>query len=305
MNTAPVPLPLRFQIGAHTLMAVQRQLVRVPLSLDEALAGRIPVLPPLDRAAHGYSITSLPADRRDPMAYAGGGMIAFVRQSYTRHFIDLSGDFDGYLAGLSANTRSVIRRKARKATEVSGGTLDVRRFRTPDEIAHFHDIARRISMRTYQERLLGGGLPDDEGFLRSMYALAAADQVRGWLLYIAGEPAAYLYTPIQGGVVRYDHVGHDPAFNDLSPGGVLQMEALRDLFGEGRFRRFDFTEGDGQHKRQFATGGVDCIDMLLLRASLANRLTTVALGNFDRAAALGKKATHQLGLHGLARKLRR
>ncbi len=300
-----VPLPLRFQIGARTLMAVQRQLVRVPLSLDEALAGRLPVLPPLERAAHGYAITSLPADRRDPMAYAGGGMIAFVRQHYTRHYIDLTGGFDAYMAGLSANTRSAMRRKTRKAADFSGGTLDIRRFRTPAEIAEFHDIARRISLRTYQERLLGGGLPDDEGFLRSMYALAGADQVRAWLLYIVGEPAAYLYTPLQGGVVRYDHVGHDPAFNDLSPGGVLQMEALRDLFDEGRFRCFDFTEGDGQHKRQFATGGVDCIDMLLLRASLANRLTTVALGNFDRAAAFGKQATEQLGLQKLAKSLRR
>lgn len=309
MNAAPasgpVALPLRFQIGARTLMAVQRRLVRVPLSLDEALGGRLPVLPPLDRDAHGYAITSLPSDRRGSMAYAGGGMIAFVRQRYTRHFIDLSIGHDAYLAGLSANTRSGMRRKLRKVIAASGGALDIRRFRTPDEIAQFHDIARRISMRTYQERLLGGGLPDDAGFLRAMHALAAADQARGWLLYIAGKPVAYLYTPAQGGVVRYDHVGHDPAFNDLSPGSVLQMEALRDLFAEARFRRFDFTEGDGQHKRQFATGGVDCIDMLLLRATLANRLTIVALGNFDRAAALGKRVTGHLGLHALARKLRR
>ncbi len=300
-----MPLPLRFQVGARTLMAVQRQLVRVPLSLDEAMEGRLPVLPPLDRTAHGYSITSLPADRRDAMAFAGGGMIAFVRQNYTRSYIDFTIGFDGYQAGLSSNTRSTMRRKARKVADVSGGTLDIRRFRTPDEMTAFHDIARRISLRTYQERLLGGGLPDDDAFLRQMYSAAAADSVRAWLLYVAGEPAAYLYCPVHSGVVRYDHVGHDPAFNDLSPGGVLQMAALSDLFGEGRFSRFDFTEGDGQHKRQFATGGVPCIDMLLLRASLVNRLTTVALGGFDRSMALGKRATNRLGLQKMAKRLRR
>ncbi len=299
------PLPLRFQIGARTLMAVQRQLVRVPLSLEEAMEGRLPVLPPIDRAAHGYAITSLPADRRDAMAFAGGGMIAFVRQHYTRYFIDLSIGFDAYLAQLSANTRSAMRRKARKVADVSGGTLDVRRFRTPDELTGFHDIARRISLRTYQERLLGGGLPYDDAFLRAMYGVAAAGGVRAWLLYVAGEPAAYLYLTIQNGIVRYDHVGHDPAFNDLSPGGVLQMEALRDLFDEGKLRLFDFTEGDGQHKRQFATGGVASIDMLLLRASLVNRLTTVALGGFDRTMAVGKYATNRLGLQKVAKRLRR
>ncbi|MDB5705813.1 MAG: family N-acetyltransferase [Sphingomonas bacterium] len=298
-------MPLRFQIGARTLASIQRQLVRVPLSLEEALEGRLPVLPTLDRTAHGYQITSLPEDRRDAMAFAGGGMIAFVRQRYTRRYADLTIGYDGYLETMSANARSSLRRKAKKVATVSGGQLDIRRFRTPDEMTAFHDVARRISLRTYQEKLLGNGLPDDSGFLRHMYQLAAADSVRGWLLYIAGEPAAYLYCPIEGGTVRYDHVGHDPAFSDLSPGGVLQMEAMRDLFEDGGLQRFDFTEGDGQHKRQFATGGVPCIDMLLLRASLANRLTTVALGTFDRTAALGKAATQKLGLEKIAKKFRR
>jgi hypothetical protein len=50
---------------------------------------------------------------------------------------------------------------------------------------------------------------------------------------------------------------------------------------------------------------VPCVDLLLLRASLANRLTTMALGSFDRAAAVGKRATQKLGLEKLARKVRR
>jgi CelD/BcsL family acetyltransferase involved in cellulose biosynthesis len=300
-----VPMPLRFQIGARTLASIHRQLVRVPLTLDEALEGRLPVLPTLDRAAHGYQITSLPEDRLEAMAFAERGMIAFVRQRYTRRYADLTIGFDAYLDTMSSNARSSLKRKAKKVATVSGGQLDIRRFRTPDEMTAFHDAARRISLRTYQEKLLGDGLPADSAFLRDMYRLAAADSVRGWLLYVAGEPAAYLYCPIDTGIVRYDHVGHDPAFSDLSPGGVLQMAAMRDLFAEGGLRRFDFTEGDGQHKRQFATGGIACLDMLLLRASLANRLTTVALGSFDRTAALGKAATQKLGLQKVAKKLRR
>ncbi len=299
------PLPLRFQIGARTIAAVQRQLVRVPLTLDMVLDARLPTLPPLERAAHGYAITSLPLDLGGAMAVAGGGMIAHVRQRYTRHYADLTIGFDAYRSGLSGNTRSGLKRKAKRVMDVSGGVLDVRRFRTPDELSLFHDTARRISLRTYQERLLGGGLPDDPAFLRSMYTLAAAGAVRAWLLYVGGEPAAYLYCPIENGTVRYDHVGHDPAFNDLSPGGVLLLEAMRDLYAEPGLRRFDFTEGDGQHKRSFATHGAECLDMLLLRASLANRATLAALDAFDRSAALGKRAVARLGLAGVAKKLRR
>ena len=298
-------LPLRFQIGARTIAAVQRRMVRVPLSLDQVLDGRVPVLPPLDRAAHGYAITSLPQDQLDAVARVGGGMIAHVRQCYTRHYADLTIGFEAYRAALSGNTRSGLKRKAKKVMEASGGMLDVRRFRTPDELSQFHAVARGISERTYQEKLLGGGLPEDAAFLQSMYALAAAGAVRAWLLYVGGEPAAYLYCPIENGIVRYDHVGHDPVYNDLSPGGVLMLEAMRDLYAEPDLRWFDFTEGDGQHKRSFATNGAECLDLLLLRATLTNRATIAALGAFDRGAAWGKLAVARWGLAGLAKKLRR
>ena len=298
-------LPLRFQIGARTIAAVQRRMVRVPLSLDQVLDGRVPVLPPLDRAAHGYAITSLPQDQLDAVARVGGGMIAHVRQCYTRHYADLTIGFEAYRAARSGNTRSGLKRKAKKVMEASGGMLDVRRFRTPDELSQFHAVARGISERTYQEKLLGGGLPEDAAFLQSMYALAAAGAVRAWLLYVGGEPAAYLYCPIENGIVRYDHVGHDPVYNDLSPGGVLMLEAMRDLYAEPDLRWFDFTEGDGQHKRSFATNGAECLDLLLLRATLTNRATIAALGAFDRGAAWGKLAVARWGLAGLAKKLRR
>lgn len=296
-------LPLRFQIGARTLFAVERQLVRMSLTLDEALAARAPALPSLDRDADGYAITSLPETQLATVAV--GGLFPFVRQRYTRHFIDLTTGFDAYLAALSANTRSGIKRKAKKLAQASGGSLDVRRFRTPAEIEGFHKVASALSRKTYQAKLLGGGLPDDPRFAQAMLALAAADSVRAWLLYVEGQPVAYLYCPIEAGTVRYDHVGHDPDVADLSPGSVLQMEAMRDLFDEGCHRRFDFTEGEGQHKRQFATGGVACADLLLLRPTLANRAVVAALGGFDRAMAQAKQLVAQRGLQRFARHLRR
>lgn len=299
------PTALKFEVGARTLMAIQRALVRVPLSLEEAREGRLPALPPLPRDAHGYTVTSLPEDRQAAMVYASGGMLPFVRQRYTRYYTDFVGDFESWFAGLSSNTRQQLRRKGKKIAAESGGDLDVRAFRMPDELEAFHDVARRISLRTYQERLMGSGLPDSPEFLTAMLAQAAADNLRAWLLYIGGEPAAYLYCPIVGDTVIYAYVGHDPAFNDLSPGAVLQLEAMRDLFDEQRYARFDFTEGEGQHKRQLATGGVACVDLLLLRPSLTNRLTTVALGGFNNGVALAKRTVNGAGLGKFAKRIRR
>lgn len=292
-------LPLRFQVGARTLFAVERRLIRVALGLGEPL----PALPALDRGVDGYAITSLPEVQLAEVSVEG--FITFARQRYTRHFIDLTTGFDAYLATLSANTRSGIKRKAKKLAQVSGGALDIRRYRNPAEIEAFHMIARGISAKTYQEKLLGGGLPDDPGFIGAMVRAAAADAVRAWLLYIGDRPVAYLYCSMAGGTVRYDHVGHDPDVAELSPGSVLQIEAMRDLFAEGCHRRFDFTEGEGQHKRQFATGGVACVDVLLLRSTIANRATVLALAGFDGAMALGKRLVERFGLQALARRIRR
>lgn len=300
-----VTLPLRFQVGARTLASISRQLVRVPLGLHDVIAARLPPLPPLDSGADGYQITSLPQERQRAMTEAGNGMIAFVRQRYTRYYADLTIGHAAYLATMSSNTRGSLKRKAKKLAAASGGMLDVRRFRTPDEMTAFYGVARRISVTTYQEKLLGAGLPEDGAFRQRMAALAAADQVRGWLLYVGDVPAAYLYCPIDAGTVLYQYLGHDPAFNELSPGGVLQMEAMRDLYAEGGLTRFDFTEGEGQHKRQFSTGGVACVDMLLLRPSLSNRMTMLALGAFDRGMALGKGGVARFGFEDMARKIRR
>lgn len=296
--TAALPLPIKFGIGARTLFTVRRRLRRVPLSLAEALTGEVTMLPPLLPGDDGWLITSLPDDAAAPLL-AEGDRIVLVRQRYARRYADLGLGIDGYLASFSSKSRSTLLRKVRKFTELSGGALDLRRYRTPDEIAEFHGIARRLSALTYQEKLLDAGLPEDAA---AMCRLAAEDRARGWILFLAGAPVSYLYAPAEGDTLIYAYLGYDPAQAQHSPGSVLQIEAMRDVIAEGRFRRFDFTEGDGQHKRLFATGSVDCMDLLILRPSLPNRATVLALKAFDGAVAAAKQL---VGNSGWAKRLRR
>lgn len=293
------PLPLKFQVGARTLFSLRRRLVRVPLSLADVLADKVPVLPPLGAGDDGYLVTSLPEALADAVT-AGHRGIRVVRQRYTRYHADLTGDADSWWASLSANTRSGLKRKAKKA-----GRMTVRRWRTPEEMQAFHAVARRIAETTYQERLLGAGLPDTPAFVADMLAQAAAGRVRAWTLEIEGVPAAYLYCPVRGRDVIYEYVGHDPAFAALSVGTLLHVEALRDLCADFDCDRFDFTEGEGQHKRTLSSGGVACVDLLLLRRTLANRAAVAALAAFDRSVALGKRAIGAAGGGDWVRKLRR
>lgn len=302
-NNAVQRLPLRFQIGARTLATIWKRLIRVPFSLDAVLAATCPTLPPLPGRADGYLVTSLPetllADLEDH------GLLAFIRQHYTRYHVDLSAGEAAWLAGLSGSARSGIKRKAKKLASANGGALDIRSYHGAEAFARFHPLARAVSATTYQEKLLGSGLPTDPEAVRHLQSLAAEDGLRAWLLFLDGAPIAYLCCTADGESLRYDHVGHDPAHNDLSPGAVLQVEALRELFADGRFARFDFTEGEGQHKRQFSTGGTACVDVLLLRPTLANRATVTALRAFDRSMASAKRAATHPVLKKVVNKIRR
>ena len=303
--TTPV-VSLKFQVGARTLATVAKRLVRVPFSLDAVLAASANeslALPQLPDDADGYLVTSLPEAMLDRLDHHG--LLVFVRQRYTRYYVDLAAGEAAWLAGLSGSARSGIKRKAKKLAGANGGALDIRRYHDATAFAAFHPLARAVSATTYQEKLLGSGLPDDVASVRHLQSLAATDGLRAWLLFVEGAPVAYLCCTADGGSLRYDHVGHDPAYNDLSPGAVLQVEAMRELFADGRFARFDFTEGEGQHKRQFSTGGTVCVDMLLLRRTLANRATVVALRGFDATMTWAKRAATHPTLVKLAKKIRR
>lgn len=287
---------LKFQIGARTLAEIPRRLRRIALSLDQALAGTPPLLLPLDADDDGYLVTSLPAGAALP--WRG---VAFARQHYTRYYVDLAAGEDAWRAGLSGQARATLKRKTRKLAEANGGRLDVRSYRAPAELAIFHPLARAVSATTYQERLMQSGLPADPAHGD---VLAAADGVRAWLLFLRDTPIAYLWCGADGDTLRYDHVGHDPAYGALSPGNVLLGAALERLFGD-RFRRFDFTEGEGRHKRALASGGVACRDLLLLRPTLTNRASVAAVGGFDAALRVAARAARTPALAGIARRIRR
>jgi hypothetical protein len=151
-------------------------------------------------------------------------MRPFIRQRYRRFYARLDGSFDDYLATFSAKSRSTLKRKVRKLADRSGGTLDIRTFRTEEEAPHFHRDARAVSALTYQERLLHAGLPDGEAALDRMRQLARQDAMRGWILYLDGRPASYLYAPAQGETLIYAHLGYDPAFRSSPPAPFSNMK---------------------------------------------------------------------------------
>ena len=71
------------------------------------------------------------------------------------------------------------------------------------------------------------------------------------------EPIAFLYCPLEQGVLEYRYMGYDPDFAELSPGSVLLWQALEQSFADPACRFFDFAGGERkgtEQKRRMATG---------------------------------------------------
>jgi CelD/BcsL family acetyltransferase involved in cellulose biosynthesis len=298
-------VPFKFQIGDLVIGRAVLPLLRrnawldePPLRLDEA-----PEPPPRLDGADGYVVWSHPISTRLPVLRARNDAILYMPRQYERFSIELSGGFDRYMSHFSGKTRSSLRRKLRKFADASGGTIDFREYRTPDQITKFFPLARKVSAKSYQERLLGIGLPADRAFLASALEAAAGNGVRSYLLFLAGEPVSYLYCPVEQGTVQYDRLGYDPQWSSLSPGTVLQLLALQALFSEKRFANFDFTEGEGQHKELFSTQSCLCADVYVLSRRLRPMLLARLHHAADNLSAAAGTLLDQLNLRSRLRKL--
>jgi CelD/BcsL family acetyltransferase involved in cellulose biosynthesis len=136
----------------------------------------------------------------------------------------------------------------------------------------------------YQERDLGKGFPADATALAAQDGWDSGQGARGYLLSVAGVAVSYLYLSLDRGTALYRHLGYDPAWSALSVGAVLHDLAFAHLANEGVASRLDFTEGDGQHKRAFASGAIGCADVIVAPPTLkhhavfsAYRLWTAAV----------------------------
>ena len=236
--------------------------------------------PPAD--AHGVLLRSHPVEDPLPRLARVGDHLRYVPQQYERHYVELTGTFEDYLQRFSSKSRSTLKRKVRKFAKHSGGDLEWRQYRTAEELEEFYPLARQVSAKTYQERLLDAGLPDTEEFRQRM----RTEESRGYLLMHAARPVAYIYSPCDDGIMSYTFVGHDPEYNSFSPGTVLQYKVLEDLFSTNGVKLFDFTEGEGPHKSFFSTHSVLCADIYYFRRSLRNSCVVrihAAVDAFSRA----------------------
>lgn len=179
------------------------------------------------------------------------------------------------------------------------GNMHWKSYRTVDELNEFYRGAREVSSKSYQEKLLNSGLPDTEQFQKTISDLAQENLVRGYLLFDGDRPVAYMYCPIKDNVLLYQYLGYDPEYIKFSVGTILHWYAFEEIFGEEKFKYFDFTEGQSEHKHLYSTGSLLCGNVyifpksisvwFLVRSHYAMNIFSKTLGNLFNRIGLKSK----------------
>jgi CelD/BcsL family acetyltransferase involved in cellulose biosynthesis len=198
-----------------------------------------------------------------------GDWLVYTPYTFACHYIDLHaiGSFESYLKQFSGKSRSTLLRKVRRFEEASGGSVDVRSYASAAELDEFFAAAMPLVATTYQARLIGNALPTSAAFIEKARARAERGEVRAFLLFLAGEPVAYLFCFLHDGILSYNYVGYQSAQSASSPGTVLQHFVLQSVFADPACAVFDFTEGEGAQKQFFGRESRHCAKSYFLRRS--------------------------------------
>ncbi len=296
---------LSYRIGELTLFARDFSALTLKNHFLELSTNPDELSPPpelLEGKVSTAIILSHPVEARLPRFRASGCLLRYIPSQYTHYYTSLSGTFENYLSKFSAKTRSTLKRKVRRFLEHGDGS-GIREYKRPDQMEEFLSLARTISSKTYQERLFDAGIPTQPEFLTELQDNAQHNKVRAYLLFLRQEPVAYLCCPADGSVLLYTYLGYKPECAELSPGTVLQYLAFDLLFREQQFTVFDFTQGQGAHKRFFSTHEVLCADLLYFPRTLASRFWVRLHAWIDDTSAFTGQALERLGLKAKIKRL--
>ncbi|MEZ5931516.1 MAG: GNAT family N-acetyltransferase [Alphaproteobacteria bacterium] len=263
LTPRPFELPLRL----GPLKLATPSILLSQIELDGLLFAGVREVRDADLPARSVAFAAVPDEAAAmPTIRLHDGHIDYVHHRYTRCWIDMRGAFDAYqTACLSAKLRSDIRRQTKRFLEHTGETaLDVRFYRTAQEIEAFSVLAEQISARTFQEKTAGCGWPRGEDFKRGLMRSAERDGCFGSILCANQMPVSYQFMTRKNKRLIGTYIGFDPAYQKYSPGKIHMLACIRHLFDDPSSEIYDFAGGGFRYMIDFSSDRAACADMLRL-----------------------------------------
>jgi CelD/BcsL family acetyltransferase involved in cellulose biosynthesis len=187
-------------------------------------------------------------------------------------YIEFKDDWESHFTALPKKLRSTMRNGEKRLRE--RGVLSYREFVSPQNVCEFHDAARLIENDSWKSAS-GTAIasnPVHEAF-HSALAFRAAEN--GWfsghVLYLDGNPIAYILGLLQNGVFLDLKESYRSAFREMSPGHVLKTFAFASLY-QKQTRWYDFMGTCEEYKMKWTDKFYTRITYLLFNNTVRGRL---------------------------------
>lgn len=192
--------------------------------------------------------------------------------------LNVTGNWDEWLAGRSKSKRENIRRKHRKLVEKMGARIDIVSG-VRDDLQHYLEQCWQVSAKTWKHRQ-GSSIAADKSRSEFYQKIAASD--KHWIvigmLYLDSEPIAFEYNILYKGTLYNMKLGYDEEYRKLSPGWVLRIELVKWVF-ENNIRAFDYMGYAAGYKNDFSNGELGQENMRVYSYSMpANYIHAYEMG---------------------------
>jgi CelD/BcsL family acetyltransferase involved in cellulose biosynthesis len=217
-----------------------------------------------------------------------------------RRFVRLAASIDEYLAKFGGKTRRKLKNSMKRFDEQ--GRVEMTRVTTEAEVPRFLDAADALSRASWQGRKLGKVVEKNDATAEWLRKRARRGALRSYLLSLDGAPVAFVLGTQIGDVYDYAQIGFDPRFAEHSPGKILLLKVLEDLFAWNKPAWMDFGNGDAEYKQTFANVSHEEEDVYLVRRGAYPSLVWAA----EEASTRGSWWVRgQLDRYGVREKVRR
>lgn len=192
-----------------------------------------------------------------------------MRKSYkigekTGIYLPLSDTWEKFLSQKSRNFRRTIKRKQKKAMQ---GSFKYSRKLNPTS-TELHETVFQVTRNSWQgreERAVASTI-EGQNFYRLLAGNGEEFDMDLAVIHSDKQPVAYLLGLLQGQVYHALDTGFDPVYSDLSPGYLVQIFALKELFGN-KLQEFNFGFHH-EYKERFQPLSYDTVNIVVFRNRL-------------------------------------
>ena len=163
--------------------------------------------------------------------------------------MSLPGSFEEFLARRKKKHRYWLNRLPRVLEKAFPGKVETKAFATTADVPQFCRDADAVAALTYQ-RKLGAGFANVGETREYCELLAARSALKGYILYVDGQPCAYWLASTHREVLFLHATGYDPVFRKNEVGTILFLHMIREACGTA-LEKVDFGLGAADYKERF------------------------------------------------------